>query len=410
MKSASTIITPAENRGWEVWSWSGRRSKRRKAVEMLDELPGAGKGAIVGVPAQECTSFSVTVPTADQDLFGDMVFAQVEKRGLAQGGPEQVSVAWHSIEREPGGSLIGVDVLPPDFSEDLCLAHAAGYTAAGRLYRIPDHTAAVIREHGRLVLLAGKHGKMTFSQILTAGTEINAALAQEVNLALLSLQGAGQLPERVTLEIWCDAPESARDLLKGSLTIPVEFVSRPAPDARLVRGASGPMLPLLVRATLDRERRRQKVRTGILALIAIYVTLAMGLYIWFQDREKKAREMEARIANRRPEVEFIRQSMSRARLLAPAIDKRFYPMRQLSQVTALMPPGGIKVHKFSSQGQNLRLEGLARDSQMVYQLKEDLEKSDEFRGYSWDMAPPQVNSQNNTTSFRLEGKFATGAP
>ncbi len=399
---------PTEERGWDIWALSGRTPKRVKTVEMLDEVPADGKGVIVGLPAQECTSFSVTVPTTDQALFGDMVQAQVEKRGLAaHGGLETVS-AYHVVERERTGSLISVDVLPSDFSEDLCLHQAVAYTPSGRLFHIPDHTAAVLREHGRLILLAGKHGKMTYSQILTAGSEFNPALAQELNLAILSLQGAGQLSERVTLEIWSEVSPEAKTLLTSSLTVPVEVRPRPNPEATFASEASSPMLPLPVQAARHRKQRIQKIRTGILALTALYVTIAVGLTILFHDRNERAITMEARISDRRPEAEFIRQSMTRARILAPAIEKRFYPLRQLNQVTSLMPPSGIVFLKFITQEQNLRLEGLARDSQLVYQLKEDLEKSDDFRGYAWDMAPPQVNSQNNTASFRLEGKFAAG--
>ncbi len=409
LKSPTTIVTPAEERGWDVWNWSGKRSKFRKTIDMLDELPSDGKGAIVGLPARECTSFSVTVPTADQALFPDMVHAQVEKRGLIRSGHSEEAVfAYHIIERERGESLIGVDVLPSDFSTDLCSAHAVGYTAAGRLFSMPDHAAAVIREHGRLVLLAGKHGKVTFSQILTAGEHLNEAVAQELNLTILSLQGSGQLAERASLEIWLDASSEAQEALKRKLSLPVDFRPRPAPDAHLVKDASNPMLPLPVRTALLRERRNQKIRTGALALLAIYITAAMGLFIFFQDREKRAAQTEIRIADRRPEAEFIRQSMTRARILAPAIDKRFYPLRQLDQISGLMPPSGLVVHRFITQGENVRLEGLARDSQLVYQLKEDLEKNSDFRGYTWDMAPPQVNSENNSTSFRLEGKFASG--
>ncbi|MEM1295008.1 MAG: hypothetical protein AAGH89_06555, partial [Verrucomicrobiota bacterium] len=357
-------------------------------------------------PAQECTSFSVTVPTSDQALFSDMVHAQIEKRGLAGQSGERTVSAFHVIERDRGGSLLGVDVLPREFNEDLCLNQAQAYTASGRLFHIPDHAAAVYREHGRLILLAGKHGKMTYSQILTAGTEFTPALVQELNLAILSLQGADQLSDRVTLEIWSEVTPEALDLLKNTLTVPVESRSRPNPDAHLIGEASDPMLPTPVVAALRRQQRIQKIRTGVLALVAVYITIAVGLTILFHDRKERAGTMEERISERRPEAEFIRQSMTRARVLAPSIDKRFYPLRQLNQVTSLMPPSGIVVLKFITQEQSLRLEGLARDSQLVYQLKEDLEKSDDFRGYSWDMAPPQVNSQNNTASFRLEGKFA----
>ena len=104
----------------------------RKTVAMLDELPADGKQTVIGLPAQECTTLTLTLPTADESLFADMAFAQLEKRGLAPAGYDSTVFAYHIIERQPGESQISVDVLPPDFNEDLCVREATGYVSAAR--------------------------------------------------------------------------------------------------------------------------------------------------------------------------------------------------------------------------------------------------------------------------------------
>ena len=389
-----------------------RRAKLRKSVDMLDELPAGGKDAIIGLPAQECTSIAFPVPTADQSLFEAMAFAQLEKRGLSNGSAEGTVFTHHVIERNAGSSLISIDVLPQDFNEDLCVKNnPAGYTASCRLLPIPDHKVVILREHGRLLLVVGRHGRMIFSQILTSGNEFNEAFVQEVNLSILTLQGSGQLAtERVGLEIWAAADEESMRFLESRFTYPVAFAKKPGPDPRLVKDAAKPMLPFPVQEQNARRRRRQKIRTGVLVALLIYVAVGMGFALYTQSQKTKAERLEREISANRPNVEFIKRSLTRARMLAPAIDKRFFPMRQLNEITGAMPASGIVIHRFETRNQSIRLDGLARDPQIVFQLKEDLENHPEFRGYTWDMAPPNVNSQNNTAQFTINGKYATAKP
>jgi len=409
VKAETTIVTPAEGRGWDVWQRALRGAKLRKSVAMLDELNSSGHQAIVGLPAQECTTLTVTLPTSDESLFGDMVYAQLEKRGLSNGGPQTTVYAYHVIDRQPGESVLSVDVLPHDFSENLCVKEAAGYSSAQRLYPIPDHKVVILKEHDRLVLAAGRHGHMAFSQVLNAGNEFTDALAQEVNLTILSLQGSGQLSDRVGIEVWTDAPREQQLRFINRFTIPVEFVPRPAPDSRLIRHASNPLLPTVVKEAIQRKLKFQRIRLGLLVGLLVYVCAAVALVLAFQQQKKVAEDLDVALAANRPEVEFIQLSQARQHALEPAYDKRLYPMRQLNEIARLMPVSGIVIHKFTTQGQNIRLEGLARDSQIVYQLKADLEKHPEFPGYTWDMGPPQVN-QNNTATFRIDGKYATANP
>lgn len=392
---------PAESRGWEIW----HRSKLRKSIDMLDEVPKNGSESIVGLPAQECTTLALTLPTSDESLFTDMIYAQLERRGLATQNGSTV-FAHHVIERNPGESLISVDVLPPDFSEDLCLDGASGYTAAARLYTIPDHKLVLMRHHDRLVLVAGKHGRMTFSQILTSGTEINESMVQEINLSILSLQGSGQLPDRVGLEVWLDLTREETDFLQKRFSFPVEVRPQPSPNSKLVRDASNPLLPIPVQEAVARQKRMEKIRLGALCLALVYVIAAVTLMIVFQHNKTRAANLAEEIEANRPQVAFIQEALTRQQALEPAFDKKLYPVRQLNEIARVMPPSGIVVHKFASTGRDIRIEGLARESQLAYQLKEDLEKHPDFPGYTWDMAPPQVN-QNNTAAFRLDGKYAT---
>ena len=407
MKSDSIIAIPAAERGWEIWQWSRRGARLRKTVDMLDELPSGGKDAIIGLAAADCVSLAISLPTADQSLFADMAFAQLDMKGLGVGGPENTVFAYHIVERDPSGSALSIDVLMHDFNEDLCVQKAQAYTAATRLFPIHDQTVAILKQHGRLVLAAGKHGRMTFAQILNCGTEFNEAFVQEVNLTILSLQGAGQLPERVTLEIWTNVPPDAREFLEQKFPMAVDFTRSPDPDPRLAKDASSPMLPGLVQAAIAKTRRAQTIRMCVLAAIGIYVIIAVFLTITAQDLQDRAAVAEMRIADDRAEIEFIQQASNRVMLLEPAYEKRLYPMVQLDEITRIMPGQGIVIQKFETKQRRVRIEGVASSVELVIGFVEDLGKDTDMPGYTWEM-PQQPNvKDNNTASFVIVGNYAT---
>jgi len=399
-----SLILPGEERGWELWR-PGENRCRDDGLERFTDLPKSVSKTVVGLPARECTSFAVALPRMDPALLPEVAFAQLEKRGLQAGTREQTIHAFQVLDEHEDGVVLALDVLPPDFSEDLKLNRAVRYGPAARLHRLPDHKLVLTREQGSFVLLAGLHGKLAFSQVMTAGEEITPAFAQEINLALVSLSGTGFLHEFTALEVWVDLPAPAWSALRDALPIPVEPARRPRPDPKRLEGASSAMLPREVLAARERRRKARRLRRVFLALFAAFVVVAVLAMIRNQALRKVAEELEALIASRRERVRFIQESMARQRALEAAYDKRFYPAVQLNSVARLMPPSGVVIRKFVTQGQNLRIEGLARDPQLAFQLKEDLEKAGDFAGYSWDMAPPQMN-QNNSAASRLQCTYA----
>lgn len=398
------LVMPGGETGWEVWRF-GEKRPRLTGVERLQELPPAMRKVAVGLPARSCTTFAVALPVADPALLPEMVFSQIEKRGLATGGPDGTVCAYSILRQTPDGMVAGVDVLPGDFSEDFCLKQAVRYVPAARFFRMPDQKLVLTREQGSYVLLAGIHGRLAYSQVMTSGADFKPAFVQEINLTLVSLESGGLLPEMTGVEVWCQLPEGAESLLRGLLAVPLSVVHRPRPDREAGDADAGRMLPARVREEQRRNEKRRRIRLGVLAVMALYLFAAFFLALQNQVRSQTANRLETLISSRREKVKFIQDSAARRRALEPAFEKRFYPVVQLSSVARLMPPSGIVIQKFTTQGQTVRVEGLAREPQLAFQLKEDLQKAPDFAGYSWDMAPPRMN-QNNSAAFRLEGKYA----
>ncbi|MEM7012220.1 MAG: PilN domain-containing protein [Verrucomicrobiota bacterium] len=408
MKSDSIIAIPSAERGWEIWKWARRGARLLKTVDMLDELPAGGKDAIIGLGPGDCVSIGVSLPTADQSLFNDMAFAQLDMKGHGVDGPDDTIFAYHILERSPSHAELSVDVLMHDFNEDLCVQKAQAYTAATRMFPIHDQTVVVLQLHGRLVLAAGKHGRMVFTQILNCGVEFNEAFVQEVNLTILSLQGAGQLPERVTLEIWAPVLPESRELLDSRFQMAVDYTRRPDPDPRLAKDASTPMLPGLVQAAIAKARRRQTIRLCVLTAIGVYSVIAVLLTLKAQDLKDGAEAAEARIVDDRDEVAFIQEASSRVTMLEPAYEKRLYPMVQLDEITRIMPGQGIVIQKFETRDRRIRIEGVASSVELVVGFVEDLGKDTDLPGYSWEMPQQPSVQDNNTARFTIVGNYATG--
>jgi len=399
----SPILLPGPDDGWEVWNPGGRAPSLARSLPSPAAWTRADGDVRIGLPVTQCRTFSFVVPTTDAALFADLAKSHLERRGLAQ--PEDQ--AHHVLAQEGGETWLAVDALPAPFPEPLRVAEALAYAPAGRWHLFPDGKVVVAREQGKWVLMAGKGGHLAFAERLTGGTELDPALSREVNLAVLSLQASGLLGETVAVEVWSLLPAEdtgAREFARG-LTVPCTFTERPAPDGPGSSGASGPLLPRAVREARERRARMAKFRFGLVVAAAVYGALGIGLAVMQKARADEAARLEAKVATDRPAAALVQTALDRSRELEPAYEKRFYPMRQLNEVARMMPPSGVVILRFVTQDRNLRIEGLARDPQMAFQLKEDLEKSPEFPGYSWEMNPPSVN-QNNSAAFRLEGKYA----
>ncbi|MCB1229983.1 MAG: hypothetical protein KDN19_06940 [Verrucomicrobiae bacterium] len=399
--SRPRIALPDEKRGWTLRSGRGVVSEGRE----LEEIAASGSEVIVGVPATLCTTFAVKLPTADASLFPAMVASQIEKRGLAHHG--DASATPHSfflIEDSDHEALLSVDVLSEDFPEALCLPRAAGYAPSARLLKLPEDRLVLWREHKRLVLAVNRHGQLSHVQVLSAEPTLNSSAAQEINLTTLSLQAEGLLtdsPELLVTGKLADTAKGERSEFETKLLMPAEF-SGEMPAANAFATDDG-FLPAAVRAA--RQRRSLGRRRSLFAMVALAVYLVAGTFIWrhAQATEAEISQLESEVESTRPEVAAIQESEARWRELEPAFDLHYYPVVQLNEITRAMPGSGVVIREYETRGRQITVRGRARDVQMAFRLKEDLEGNDFFRAYSWNMPQPKVE-RDNTVTFQIQGQ------
>jgi hypothetical protein len=398
--SRPKIAMPDENRGWTLWSGRGRVADGQELVD----IASSGADVLVGVPATECTTFSIKVPTTEAALFPSMVQSQIERRGLAHHGeasgtPHQFRV----VEQSGHETLLSVDVLSENFPETLCLARAAGYAPTARLLRLPEDKLLLWREQKRLVLAVNRDGHLTHTQVLSAEPELSPGSAQEINLTTLSLQAEGLIDDSAELVV---AGPLAAELegkveFEKALLIPAEF--RPEPLAPVYSAADDRFLPHGVRNS--RQRRGSARRRIAIGALAALVYLAAGFWLWQRAQHTKAviAGLEQQVEETRPAVAEIQETEARWRELEPAFDLHYFPLVQLNEITRAMPGSGVLVRQFETRNREIEIDGSAQDVQMAFRLKEDLEKNTFFRFYSWEMPQPKVE-RNNMATFRIQGK------
>ena len=109
------LFRPA-SAGWQKWEQdeAGAWSEKGEAADLSALKPEAG--ALVAVPVRRAFSLAVWVPAEDPSLFGDLMFTQLELRGLAGRSREMTSFSWQEVAREGHEALLQAIVLPSNLA------------------------------------------------------------------------------------------------------------------------------------------------------------------------------------------------------------------------------------------------------------------------------------------------------
>lgn len=402
--SHSTFAIPSADGGWELY----RRGSKVRSAPDLKELAGSGAGVMVAVPAQYASTFLVSLPTTDSSMFSDMAFAQIERRGLARDSEGEVVFDHHSIGHEGNKTDLSVDVLSSEFPETWSLPKADGYIASARVLEMPDDKLILWREHKRLVLAANHGGRVTHVQVVSAGKKLGEAVAQEINLTALSLQGEGAIGENPDLVVVGEFSRDACEAFERASVLPVEFAPERRVRTSLVVSDPG-LTPSAVRRARERRSSGRR-RNMVLAMVAVFYAAAM-VFLWnfSKSRSAEIEAVRAEVLAIRPAAEQVQQDRQRWEALEPAVDLKFYPLVQLNQITRVMPPSGLVISEFRTRGRDIRIRGRARDAQLAFRFEEGLEANEALGDYQWNMPNPKVERDNSAT-FEVQGEWALGAP
>jgi hypothetical protein len=409
----TTVIIPAAERNWEVWSCAPGHECVWQGSAESPAMASAGKRrVVVALPARACRTLSFRAPTQDRQLARKLAFAQLEKRGLASGSAEQTSFDCHVQPAGPDRSLVSIDVVTPGSIAGWESTRARGLLAFPRLFQLPTGKLIILEEQGRLVLCAGANGRLVYSQIVSATRDLNGHAAPEISIASLALQQQGLVAAITGVELWGEFTAADAQMLSAQIDLPVVAKPRPAPTAQAVERAATPHLLPVASRTLLRHRHRRQLRWIAPALAVILVAgWAAGERGKLVALEREAARMESAVSasstvasQLKADQDRVRAAQERWSSLRLALDSKRYPLAILNGLTRCIPGGGVVIGRFESKVSELTVTGTARSATEAYAYFNAVRQDADLGVYAWSMVEPGI-AADATATFQIKGQM-----
>jgi type IV pilus assembly protein PilN len=143
------------------------------------------------------------------------------------------------------------------------------------------------------------------------------------------------------------------------------------------------LLPYREKKKKENLQRQIMILSGTLVLFLLII-LAVHLYfsMSISGMETKIREADAKLVVLNQKVGDLegfkrdkREIEQKLGVIKSLEGNRLFPVRMLDEINRLVPAGDIWLEKISENGQELRIEGIARDSITVAGFMKSLEKA-----------------------------------
>jgi hypothetical protein len=385
--------------GWEKWEQAeaGEWTKAGEALEMAELKPETG--SLVAVPVRRAFSLAVWVPAEDPSLFGDLVFTQLELRGLAGRSREATAFAWQEVAREGNEALLHAVVLPSNLAPQYWHGDVTEYAVSPACLPLAADAVTIWEEEGGWVAAVTRGQRLLHFQPLTE-----------------------KMPSsQMALEVWLMlAPLDAGHMLTGGGQVTILYQGNMAPDLTEWRASGGIAVeahpfpsPVSPTSALDcvplpvQELQRAKevgARRQKIALVAaagyfllVLALAASTLWLWW-----KAESLRRSIAREADDVEAVRAAMGRWDSIEPALNPPGYPLEILYQTARLLPKDGVRLTLFQMNLNRLVIAGEASTLQAAQRFQEDVRKNPELAAFDWTMENPRP-LPTGSARFQIDG-------
>lgn len=380
------VLRPVAS-GWEKWGEdeAGTWLMRAQGPEAAALDPAAGD--LFAVPVRRAFSVSLWVPADDPTLFADLVFTQLELRGLAGRGRGQTTFSWEEIDREGNEALLHATVLPANLDARFWNGAVTDYVVSPLCLPLLPDGLTLWLEEGVWVAAVTRGGKLLHFQTL-AEPGLSGQMALEVWLLLASLEAGGMLARTPEGRLFHQTPEPP-DLASWTASggIPLECVPLPPP----VRPPDPPaLMPLPVREAQAARKAGLRRRKIALAAAAGYFVLVLvaALYTGFLAWREHA--LRAAVAAEAGDVAQVKRTMDTWRELLPAIDPKLYPLEVLYQISNALPAdGGVQLTQFQMSPREVLINGEVTGIPVALRFQEAVTQNKELAEF-FDWTSDQV--------------------
>ena len=378
-----------------------------RLLQTLDEaapLVSAQDDVVLSLPVAAVLAQRFRLPTVDPAEFPEMVRIQIEK--ALPFSTEEVTSDFELIEQNETESVISAvavrnerlaEIAAPLLDKGIIPRQVTVYAAQRATTHAPEGRALLIYPEGEtLVSAVTENGKVSMARTLD-GAEPEKLQMELPQLALSAeLQGINASFPSVLLDESC---YELKDTIQGILSSPTELVGIETPPASV-------KLNLLPDSW--RQRRVQLVkRTEWQKRLTIAGGAYAALFLLFLAYLGYARlaiaRLDSLIARDASPTQFIRETETDWKALAPAIDPRFYPVEILLHLSESLPSTDVRITAYNQSARQLSVDGESSNANLAYQFAEKVKKNAGLQNFRFDMAAPRI-LPNNHAQFRLEGK------
>jgi len=367
-----------------------------EAAEMAGLKPSPG--GLIAVPVRRAFSLAVWVPADDPGLFADLVFTQLELRGLAGRTRETTSFSWHEVAREGNEALLHAVVFPANLAPQYWHGDVTSYAVSAACLPLAPDAVSVWEEEGGWVAAVTRGDKLAHFQQLTEKTP-SPAMALEIWLMLAPLDAGRMLTGGSRVDVYHQR-DQAPDLSDWRSAGGFEVTAKkfPAPVWPAVEGCT-PLPVREVQRTKETGARRQKIALFAAAayFLVVLALAANTLWLWW-----RAESLRKAIAAESGEVEAVRAAMQRWNAIEPALNPPAYPLEVLYQAARLLPKDGVRLTLFQMNIDRVVLAGEASTLQAAQRFQEDVRKNPDLAGYDWTMENPRP-LPTGSARFQIDG-------
>jgi len=405
--SSRVFITPTAH-GWNLLrARDGNGAWDVRLLATLGEvasLVSPQDDIVLSLPVDAVLAQRFRLPTIDPAEFPEMVRLQIEKE--LPFSPEEVTSDFELIEQNENESVISAvavrnerlaEIAAPLLDKGVIPQQVTVYAAQRATTHAPEGRALLIYPEGEtLVSAVTENGKVSLTRTLN-GIEPERLQTELPQIALSAeLQGIKPSFPNVFLDESC---YELRDTVKKVLSSSTELVGIEKPPASV-------KLNLLPESW--RQRRTQLVKRGewkkrLTMAGAAYGGLFLLFLLYLVYTKVAVAHLDRLIARDAPETQFIRQTESDWKALAPAIYSRYYPVEILLHLSQDLPSADVRITAYNQSARQISVDGESNTPQLAYQFAEKVKKDGSLNNFQFDMAAPRI-LPNNHAQFRLEGK------
>jgi hypothetical protein len=392
--------------GWQRWeeSEAGAWALAGEAADLHGLSPGAG--CVIAVPVRRAFSLAVWVSGEDPSLVGDLVYTQLEVRGLAGRSRELTTFTWQEIAREGHEVLLHAVVLPSHLAPDYWIGDVTEYAASPACLPLEADAVNVWEEDGGWVAAVTRADKVIHFQPLTEPTP-DASMAWEIWLMLAPLEAGNMTSTPTGVRLYYQA-DTAPDLSawRAGGRLPVEVSPLPAP----VRPAKSMVcVPLPVREVqLAKQLSARRTRYAYLAA-AVYFLLVLGLAANTLRLHWRAQSLAREVNSDAGPVAEVQSAMNRWQALEPALEPAGFPLEVLHQAAGLLPKEGVRLTLFTMNLERVAIVGEASTLRAAQKFQEDVSKNPALAGFDWKAESPR-SLPTGSTRFQIDGIRSGSVP